>query len=60
MCLDTGLSLSDSSHFRHMHTQKIAYVKATRASMRSRKLKKNTVKKKKEDGRNIVILVGMH
>lgn len=46
MCLDTGLSLSDSSHFRHSHTQRIAYVKSTQASTMSRKPKKNGVKKK--------------
>lgn len=46
MCLDTGLSLGDSSHFRHTHTQRTAYVKSTQASMMSRKPKKNGVKKK--------------
>lgn len=46
MCLDTGLSLSDSSHFRHSHTRRIAYVKSTQASTMSRKPKKNGVKKK--------------
>ena len=45
MCLDTDLSLSDSSHFRHTHTERIAYVKSTQASMMSRKPKKNGVKK---------------
>lgn len=46
MCLDTGLTLSDSSHFRHTHTLRIAYVKSTQASMVSRKSKKNGVEKK--------------